>query len=1432
MRRLTFDRATTLGLIALAYMVALWQRPGTATSDTKIDLHVNPGELLERVFSVWTPTNDLGAVHSSQYTGYLWPTGPFFALLDWIGVSPWLAHRLWLGTLLALAAWGMLKLMDAFVGRPRGPAHLVAAAFYAFNPYTTVFTFRTTAILLGFVALPWLLVIVLGGVRAVRDAQGWRDWRGWWGAAAFALVVTSAGGGINGAVLGWMLVGPLVLLVYEVVVRAVGGRDALRFLARAAGLSLVASLWWIVPLVVHARYGVDFLQYTEGPRAIWNTNSATEVLRLMAYWTSYASIGFHGTERALFSEEGTMLFNPFVVAASLLLPALAVAGFVWSRRWRYGPFFMLILLVGVTIEVAGFPSGTPVRHAMEWVYHDLPLLRFMRTTQKAAPLVGVGVAGLLGIAAQLAWDRVRGWSPGRGRLALAGGSLVVAALIALQALPLTRGTAPDKQITWDRIPAAWTDAGRDLDRDLPRNSRAMVLPGQIFAFYTWGGTVDSIMPKVTKRPVAVRYETPYAEAHASDLLTTVDGLVQQQRLFPGQLKPLLGLMGVRAVITGSDDDIARSGAVDPAIAAEGLDAQDLGAPARTYGPVRELPPAKGDIGAARPEPEVRRYDLPPGHGLVQVMPTGPPTIVDGAAQGLAGLAAFGALPDGNPLLYAGDLTDAELQRYARGGAEVVVTDSNRRWSFLPTDTFQSHGRVLPESEPLDKNSASIEPFPDRGTDAQTVAVLHGATYLRAPEGGGPLPFPERSAIHAFDGDPTTLWAAARYLRPNRRWLEVGFKRPRDVPYVDLLPVHDWRGIEREVDINGVRAKLGPGTTRVRTNLHGVTRLRITLTRVDQPNSDLRGSGGFREIGIPGVHVSETLRTPVVTARALAGRDLAHVALSYVFQRNTGDRPTKRDRATGSPLLELLPNRQDVEKQLDRTVFAPEERSFELDAWVQPSVDARDPELDRLAGLAGRDSFDSSSRFQNQARYRASSAFDLDPSTAWVSIWEPPSAPLPWISWRGERPLEINRLALGRAPGAIRRPTVVRLSWPGGATPPLRVGPEDGVVELPEPIRTRSFRLTVLKSEWPAGANRRERTGRAVGIGSITVPGLAPADPPRSGPLHAACGSVEVDVGARRVRLRPSGTVEELDAGQPLRAAGCDGPVAMGRDIQRIRSLPGTFSVDLLRMRSAAPEGLPPERGGGQVVDPGQLHNSSLDGARVNLNGPSWLVLGQSYSVGWEATCDGRSLGEPRPINAFANGWLAPAGCREVAFKFVPQGTAKLGYLISGLACLALLAFVLWGAWAGRRGELAAPDPARWPDLRPGRMSLPVAAAISLAATVPLALLLAKRTGVVIFPLFTLILWRGIGPRLLTAGAAVLLGLVVPIMYVVISPRDRGGWNFEYSVELMQAHWVGVGAFVLLLAACWRTLGSARASQAGGPSMTPTNTARAEYSRKS
>ena len=117
-------------LALLAFALSLIQRPGTATSDTKIGLHVDPIGFLGDVASAWSPTEDLGHVQGGQYGGYLFPMGPFFALGRAIGLSPWLVHRLWLGLVLLLAAWGIVRLMDAFAGRPRGAAHLIAGLLF------------------------------------------------------------------------------------------------------------------------------------------------------------------------------------------------------------------------------------------------------------------------------------------------------------------------------------------------------------------------------------------------------------------------------------------------------------------------------------------------------------------------------------------------------------------------------------------------------------------------------------------------------------------------------------------------------------------------------------------------------------------------------------------------------------------------------------------------------------------------------------------------------------------------------------------------------------------------------------------------------------------------------------------------------------------------------------------------------------------------------------------------------------------------------------------------------------------------------------------------------------------------------------------------------------------------------------------------------
>ena len=250
---------------------------------------------------------------------------------------------------------------------------------------------------------------------------------------------------------------------------------------------------------------------------------------------------------------------------------------------------------------------------------------------------------------------------------------------------------------------------------------------------------------------------------------------------------------------------------------------------------------------------------------------------------------------------------------------------------------------------------------------------------------------------------------------------------------------------------------------------------------------------------------------------------------------TGPRPSSTARS----------DRGDAEQYIDRLVFAPATRSYTARAWVYPAVDTPDSALDRLVGVRSADSFNSSSRFQDQPAYRASSAFD-------------PSARLRLgrrlQAGRGARSVgfvEHPEAADGQpaSPGAVaarRGPPadaceVELAGWFDAAAQASRPG---GVVTLPSPARARAFRLTILEASFPPGTSAADRQAPAVGIGHLAVPGLAPVTVPRSGPLRAGCGSIAIEVAGHRLAMRPAGTVAELDQGMPLRASSCGPPVTM------------------------------------------------------------------------------------------------------------------------------------------------------------------------------------------------------------------------------------------------------------------------------------------------
>ncbi|UGS37414.1 hypothetical protein DSM104329_03830 [Capillimicrobium parvum] len=1425
-----------MALLAVAcYALALLQRPGWAVSDTKIDLHVDPVRFLADAASPWSSDISLGHVQSGQYGGYIWPMGPFFALLREIGLSPWVVQRLWLGTLLFVAAWGVVRLLDALAAtrptHPRGVLHVVAAAAFVLNPYVVTYTSRVSVSLLAYAALPWLLLIVHRGLRA----------RSWVWPAAFALVVTSSGGGINAAVTAWALAGPLLLLLYEPALRLAPWRAAWTFTWRTALLGAITSLWWVVPLAVQSKWGLPFLPYTEQPGTIWGSTSASESLRLLGFWLSYAGVGYGDVLHPYTSSAGTMIFWWPAIVGSLLVPALALGGFAWTRRWRYASFFLAMTLIGVLVMIAGFPEGTPLRSGMNFAYNRLVSLQTLRTTYKAGPLPALGLAVLGGMAAHLAWRWVatRGWQ-GWARPALVAG---IAIVLAFSAWPLVRGRAVEDQITWKAIPSAWQDVARDLDGGLGDDRRAMVLPGQLFSYYTWGGTIDPILPTLSRRPVAVRQVVPFADLRSVDLQWSTDALISQRRGVPGQLRRLLDLQSVGSVVTGADDDIDRSGALDANAAARELARSGLTTPDAVYGPRRTKRAQGGAAAAPLRLPQVRRYDTPGAEPLVRLLPRDRATVVDGSAGGVVGLAAFGALPRDEPLRYAADLTADELRALARNGSRIVITDSNRRRVFVPSQMRANLGATLAAEDPISEDGHQLDPWPERSTDVQTVARLSGVRYARAPFSPQVPQFPEHRPFAALDGDPATAWIADRTLTADRWHLDVGLPASggapgsdgargisaghdgrRDVPFIDLMPYGDERGQVTAVAVNGTRYAVHPGWNRLRVNLRDVDAISVAMVDVtDPPDGQDGGAGGIRELRIPGVRVREALRPPVVAADALRSTDVSRAPLTYVFERTRGADPYHRDALHGPWSAGDLDDAGDGEAGIERLIDAPAARDWTARAWVSVAGTTPDHVLDELAGGRVDGRFDSSMRYEGLPGRRASSAFDADPATAWIGGWGESAGDRAWLSWTTPRPATVERFTLLASRLRVREPTRVRLVVDGRAGPAVAVGPA-GEVALPEPVAGTRFRLEILDAAFPAGTSRADRERAAVGIGSIAGAGVPRTAPRRDGPLRAGC-DVTLTAGARTLTLRPRGSIRAFDAGRPPRATACGAPVALEAGEQLVAAPPrGAFRVDLLELDSPAPDpvvhaAVTP----GRVLDAGTPGRGERSDIRLDVAQPAWLVLGESYSTGWRASCDGRSLGAPVALEGYAVAWPVEPGCSNADIVFAGNRLVSASALISLAASLVLLGLIAFVAFR-RRGERPVPksDAELLPDPPAARLSWQRALAWGVAAALVGGFVFALRAGVVIGPLVAFVLWRGIGARTLSVWAGGLLAIVVPILYLVVPIRDRGGYSTSAPMDRIAAHWVAVAAIVLLILALYRTLAGAKADRARRPSAsTPT-----------
>ncbi len=673
-----------LVLAAVAYIPLLRSAPGMVEDDSKQYLYIDPARFMSQVVSMWNPDVSMGTV-SHQYIGYLLPMGPYYALMNVLGVPTWVAQRLWTGSLLFLAGAGVLFLLRTLspgTGRAGtgsldtatigGVGAMVAALAYMLSPYVLQNEARQSALLLPWVGLPWMVGLT---ARALRRG-GWRH------SALFALVVALVGS-TNAVALILVGVGPALWIVWELVSGRVRWSRALSTALKIGLLSAAVSLWWASGLAVEGAYGMDILKFTESIPTVARTSLASETLRGLGYWF------FYGVDKMglYLPMAGPYMTSLWLVEVSFAVPATAfLAAFV--LRWRQRAYFVALVVVGTVLSVGAHPLsnpsplGTLVKKAATGSTVGLAL----RSTNRATPLVVLGTAVLLGagVAALL-----RRWKFVGMIVAAAATALVAADLPALWTgqFVATNLSRPE------HIPSYWGKAARFLDTQAGAASTRVALePGIDFSSYRWGTTLEPVLPGLMTRPEVDRGIVPYGSPGSANLLDTFDDGIQNQTFNPSAVAPLLRIMSAGDLVVQSDLAYEHYNTPRPRAlwqklipAPAGLgNPVGFGNPSVTTAPSVKYPLIdETELGLphnAPYPPPVTVFPVPGARPILRAEGATTPILLDGDGAGLIAAAGAGLLDGHATVFYSPSYTSkpTALQGELAKGADLVVTDTNRK----------------------------------------------------------------------------------------------------------------------------------------------------------------------------------------------------------------------------------------------------------------------------------------------------------------------------------------------------------------------------------------------------------------------------------------------------------------------------------------------------------------------------------------------------------------------------------------------------------------------------------------------------------------------------------------------------------------------------------------------------------------------------------
>ncbi|MBK6763712.1 MAG: DUF3367 domain-containing protein [Micrococcales bacterium] len=1217
--------AVCLALVTLAFL----QDPGRIAADTKLDLTVDPWGFLGRSLHLWDAEGFFGQLQNQAY-GYLWPMGPFFGVGQSLGLPAWVVQRLWWSLILVAAFLGMYLLLRA-LGIGGGWPRILAGLAYALAVRPQSAISAVSVEIWPMAVAPWVLLPLVRGATKGNVAR----------AAALSALAVTAAGGVNAVAAGAVL--PLAL--WWLLTLEPGPRRR-QLLSWWSGLTVLAILWWLIPLVVLGQYSPPFLDWIESANFTTSITDPTTVLRGADHWLAY--LGSASVWKA-----GWMLATyPAFVIATGVVAAAGMAGLAMRslphRAFLVGATVAGVVLVGLghTGVMSGLGSeqiqtlldgpGAPLRNVHKFdLVARIPLtiaFAHVLTTvwpRAARPRWRVLVTGVLVGALVASW-----WPAVSGQLA--------------------RGR------TYVALADHWREASFWLN-EVADPGRALVVPGASFADFVWGRTQDEPLQALGGYPWGVRDAVPLSSAGNIRMLDGLEARLESGRGSPGMAQ-YLERMGVRYLVVRNDLS-ARGQAPMPIRVHQAIDTSRGLRRVAWFGPIVERAGGTqviADEGMRVSYPAVEIYEVTASNNApdprVLLRPADTVLAVDGSPEALLSLADEGVLGNRSTVLTG----DPQADLPAAAG---IVSDTDRRREITFGYMRANESPTLtPDADYVQKRAVhDYRVFGDAGDtvalpgltfDASSSASDVDATW-RQPRGATPAA--------AMDGVLDTYWRPGALNEKDSFW-EVEYPQPVTLgETLDLALLN--RGTKQDTTIP-LEITTDNGTTSVDAQDRSAWQTVLiaagptTSVRIAVADVFRQPLLGIREVRLPGEGVS-TLRLPdavsgdaiLLTARpGDAGQCVPRdedLICSDGLGRFSQDRP-------GLFRVLDLPSAMPVQP---RIAVIPRDSATVADAIARVSAVGVATTSVRTPEVAGA----------------PISAFDRRLGTTWQAA---PEDKQPAITITLPQARMLRGIRLVNRPG-VNASSPLELQVEAGGVTNQGFTDERGLFRF-DPVNTDSVTVRFLTANQVRSRSELGEISLPIGVSEI---GLLGGDDLRR-PLPAdamvtlPCGSgpsIEVD-GERVATTSVSARVAEFVDGGSLPAQLCSPRVVLPagqhelavRSSQAFQPVVALFAEQSLYGPTGRPESPQVDTWSDtrRVVD-----LSEADEDRI-------LEMAENFNPGWTATAGDQGLRAVR-VDGWKQAFVVPAGISgPVDITFAPDRTYRFGLLTGLLTALVVVLVAL------------------------------------------------------------------------------------------------------------------------------------------------------------